>query len=261
MHFPEDKYFHARILERRDIAEDLWIIRVSRDAGFSFKAGQYATLGVVKDGQLRERAYSIVSAPFEETLEFFLELVPQGELTPLLYKRQVGDELTVRKFARGRFALDTASGRTNHFLMATVTGAAPLISIVRSLCRQFERGEFAGEHKLYLLHGASHSGELGYLQELEQRASEHSWFNYIPTISRHWEDPSWQGEVGRVDDLIRKYGDLWGLTPENTTAYLCGHPLMIENGKGILVRRGWAKREIEEEFYFVPARIPIAARI
>jgi len=58
-------------------------------------------LGAITDGKHLERAYSIVSAPFEETLKFFLELVPQGDLRPLPYQRQVGDELTLRKAARG----------------------------------------------------------------------------------------------------------------------------------------------------------------
>jgi len=57
-----------------------------------------------------------------------------------------------------------------------------------------------------------------------------------------------------VEDLVRKYTDLWGLTPETTSAYLCGHPAMIENGKGILKRRGWQKDGMQEEVYFIPAK-------
>jgi NAD(P)H-flavin reductase len=58
--------------------------------------------------------------------------------------------------------------------------------------------------------------------------------------------------VGRVEDVIRKYTDLWKLTPETTSAYLCGHPKMIENSSGILARRGWAKEHVKQEIYFVP---------
>src|SRR5215470_19199719 len=89
---PSDKHYVAKILERKDLSEDLWLIRVDPGGPFSFKAGQYATLGV-DDGEKRiERAYSIVSSPYEiGALEFFIELVPQGELTPYLYRLQVGD--------------------------------------------------------------------------------------------------------------------------------------------------------------------------
>jgi ferredoxin-NADP reductase len=57
-----------------------------------------------------------------------------------------------------------------------------------------------------------------------------------------------------VDDLVRKYTDSWGLTPGNTRAYLCGHPSMIENTKGILKRRGWEKEAVKEEAFFIPGK-------
>src|SRR5437879_7225857 len=85
MPFPGDKHFHARILERRDLSPDLWLVRLDPGAPFKFLAGQYATLGVEQNGKRIERAYSIVSSPYEDGLEIFLELVHHGELTTLLY--------------------------------------------------------------------------------------------------------------------------------------------------------------------------------
>jgi ferredoxin--NADP+ reductase len=81
----------------------------------------------------------------------------------------------------------------------------------------------------------------------------------VPTISRPWEDEKWAGETGRVDDLLRKYSDLWGLDAKNTIAYLCGHPEMIENGKGILKRAGFAKENIKEEVYWIPGKESVAS--
>ena len=106
--------------------------------------------------------------------------------------------------------------------------------------------------KLFILEGASRSSELGYSAELEKAASEVSWLTYVATVSRPKEDEGWSGEIGRVDDLIRKYTDLWNLTPENTKVYLCGHPGMIENVKGIAKRRGWQDGAIKAEAFFVP---------
>ena len=91
-----DKFYSARIVERRDISSDLWIIRVDPGGEYCYEAGQYATLGVVTPEKHYERAYSIVSAPHEKLLEFFVELVPQGDLTPRLYQDRVGDEFTLR---------------------------------------------------------------------------------------------------------------------------------------------------------------------
>ena len=89
---------------------------------------------------------------------------------------------------------------------------------------------------------------------MEKVAAEAPWLRYVPTVSRPWEDPEWKGEKGRTDDLIRKYLDVWGLTPEDTTAYLCGHPNMVESGRGILLRAGWDKRGIQDEVYFPPGK-------
>ena len=249
-----NQFYSARIVERRNISDELVVVQVEPGGDFRFAPGQYATLGVVTPEKHYERAYSIASAPHERLMEFFIELVPQGELTPRLFSRNVGDEITLRKVAKGRFTQDTASGRMNHLLIATVTGVAPFVSYARSLYQQWKNGEFHGEHKFFLLEGASQSRELGYYDELARLSCEVPWFFYAPTISRPWEDRCWEGETGRVDDLVRKYADDWNLGPANTTVYLCGHPSMVDNVKGILHRRRWEPSSVKEEVYFKPSK-------
>src|SRR5215467_3320457 len=129
----EDKYYRARITKRVDFAPDLWSIRVLAGGDFKFAPGQYATLGIEGPSKISQRPYSIVSSPYEDEIEFFFELVPHGELTPQLYKLQLGDELLMRKAPKGRFTLDSKSGRTNHLLVSTVTGIAPFVSYIRTL--------------------------------------------------------------------------------------------------------------------------------
>jgi ferredoxin--NADP+ reductase len=244
-------FYSAEILERREISDDLWIIRVDPGGDFRFLPGQYATLGVAGPDKTHERPYSIVSAPHEKSLEFFIELVPQGDVTPRLHACGIGAKLTLRPTAKGKLLLDLSGGRTNHLLLATVTGVSPFVSYVRALCPQWKDAKEAGGHRLFLMEGASRSWELGYREELVRTAGEVSWLTYVPTVSRPWDDKGWSGEVGRVDDLIRKYTDLWGLTPENTTVYLCGHPAMIENARGIVKRRGWSEDAVKHEAFFV----------
>jgi ferredoxin--NADP+ reductase len=256
-----DKHYQARILERRDLSPDLWIVRVDPGGPFEFRAGQFATLGVEQNGKRIERAYSIASSPYENELEFFVELVPHGDLTPDLFRLNKGDALLCRKIAKGRFTLDLTSGRTNHLLVSTVTGVAPYLSYVRTLYQDWKKGgsPMPGNHKLYCLQGASRSWEFGYREELERYANETPWFKYVPTVSRPWEDPNWRGETGRADDLVRKYAGTWDLRPEETTGYLCGHPTMVENVRGILQRAGWKKDAVHEEVYFQPSKTGTAA--
>jgi len=84
------------------------------------------------------------------------------------------------------------------------------------------------------------------------------WLKYVPTISRPWDDLDWRGEVGRVDDLVRKYTDMWGLSGENSLGYLCGHPGMVEHSKNILGRIGFGRDNLKEEIYWIPPK-PAAA--
>jgi ferredoxin/flavodoxin---NADP+ reductase len=250
----EDRFYHAEVTKRVDFAPDLWMFRIRSGGEFNFLPGQYATLGVEPEGGKRvERPYSIASSPVEDELEFFFELVPEGALTPLLHKLQPGDRLLMRKVPKGKFSLDLQTGKTNHLLISTVTGVAPFVSYVRTLHKEWKEGRFDGTHKLYLLNGASRPWEFGYLDELNHFDRELPWFKYVPTVSRPWDHADWPGEIGRADDILRKYADHWELEPSNTLVYLCGHPDMIEHSKAILKRRGFTdKGAVKEEVYWIP---------
>lgn len=247
-----DKYMVATITQRQDHAEDLWSIRVRPEHALTFKPGQYVAFGLLDhDSKVLERAFSIVSCPVEDELEFYIERVPGGALSPRLYELGVGDPVQMRKKAKGIFALDTVSGHTKHYLICTVTGVAPYVSMIRTLLREETAGRpFGGT--LVLMQGAATSDEFAYAREIEAAAQKVSWLTYVPTISRPWEDPDWTGERGRVDDLVRKYSDQLGLRPEETTGYLCGNPGMIVNARGILKRRGFGEKAIKEETYWAP---------
>jgi ferredoxin/flavodoxin---NADP+ reductase len=257
MAIARDKFQKIEILERKDYCADLWSIRVRGEDKLAFKPGQYATLGVEQGGKVVQRAYSIVSSPIEDDIEFFFELVPEGDLTPLLFKLGVGDNLWMRRQARGLFLLDGASGHTHHLLLCTVTGVAPYVSMVRSFAKGMAGGT-AANAQLVIVQAASRSWEFAYREELEALSRSYTWLQYIPTVSRPWEEADWKGEVGRIEDIARKYIDTMALEPSKTTAYLCGHPQMIENCKGILSRRGFSKDQVREEIYWIPAKAPKA---
>jgi ferredoxin--NADP+ reductase len=246
------KHMEAEIVSRRDLAADLWIVKLRLPEPLPFKPGQYVTLGVPEGGKLLERPYSVVSSPVESEMEVFFELVPHGALTPRLYELGPGSHLFVRRTAKGVFTFDHTSGRTKHFMLATVTGVAPFVSAARTFWAAQQQGGPPPGHHLYLLEGASRSWELGYEREMAELAAQVSWLSYVPTISRPWEDAAWTGERGRVDDLVRLYLDRFGCRPGETSGYLCGHPGMIEVGRGILHRAGFPSETVTEEKFWVP---------
>jgi ferredoxin--NADP+ reductase len=238
----------AELIERRDVAANLAVFRFLVAEQPSFTAGQYATIGIAADGDVIERPYSIVSSPYEPFLEFFVELVPGGVITPKLWELKLGSTILVRRRIVGHFTLDSTVNR--HLMLATVTGVAPFVSILRT--QQIERARgTASDHQLLVIHGASRAADFGpYLSELEE-LSRAGWLSYRPTISRPWEEPNWKGETGRVEDIVRKHADQLGLDHSNSVAYACGHPEMVEHVKDILARARFLKDQIREEEYFI----------
>ena len=191
---------------------------------FTFVPGQYCTIGV--DGI--ERPYSIVSSPREPLIELFVELIwpPNGQLTPLLHKLKVGDSVSLRRRAKGKFVLNR--DYRNHVMVATVTGVAPFVSMLRH-----ELGPPGDSAGFYVLQGASYIDEFGYDTELTALAAKHSNTRFVPTCSRP-EDPrntAWRGETGRVNTIVERHIRDWGLRPAETCIYVCGNPQMIEDVK------------------------------
>lgn len=229
------KLAETKVLERRELTPDLWLMWVEKPEGFAYKPGQYCTLGV--DGI--ERAYSIASAPHEDALEIFIELVPYeegGHLTPLLYDLKPGDALTIRPRAKGIFTFNP--NFKNHVLVATVTGVAPYVSYIRDYLHRGETG-----HRFFVLEGASYQDEFGYDDELSRCAEERpDLAAFVPTVSRPDDarNAGWQGETGRVNAIVESQVERLGLTHADTLIYACGHPGMIEDVKARMIPKGFA---------------------
>ena len=237
------KLAQTKVLRREKLTGDLWLMWLEKPDGFAFKPGQYCTIGV--DGI--ERAYSIASAPHEDDLELFIELVPYeegGHLTPLLYELQRGDTVTIRPRAKGIFTFNP--NFKNHALVSTVTGVVPYVSYIRDY---LHRGERAG-HRFYVLEGASYQDEFGYDEEFIRYAKQYpELVKFIPTVSRPDEarNAGWQGETGRVNAIVEAQVARLGLKQEDTLIYACGHPGMIEDVKARMAPLGYA---VDEERFW-----------
>ena len=235
------KLLESKVTKRIDVTEDLLIIWITKPDEYSFKPGQYCTIGI--DGL--ERAYSIVSAPHENELELFVELVPppDGMLTPEIWKLKEGDTVSIRPRAKGIFTFKPKYNK--HLFVATVTGVVPYISILRDYLYHNQTG-----HDFYLLFGASYQTEFTYKDEIDEISKNHSEFiKFVPTGSRPKEaaNSSWEGETGRVNEIVGKYIENFELDAENTLIYACGHPGMIEDVKEKWVPNGF---KVDEERFW-----------
>ncbi len=211
----------AEVRELRQVTDNLLIFKTSRPPDFDFTPGQAVKLGL---GGVR-RSYSIVSAPHEPFLEFFVELVPGGAMSARLAALRPGDVVELPPRPKGSFVLDMAVSR--YLMIATVTGVNPFVSMLRE---QFHRGD--GGRVFHLLQGASFQDEFGYRDELQALAATHAdTLIYRPTVSRPGEprNAGWTGATGRVDELVGAYLPEAGLEPGTTTVYACGNPGMVDS--------------------------------
>ncbi|MEE9226540.1 MAG: ferredoxin--NADP reductase [Acidobacteriota bacterium] len=237
---PKEPFSRAKILERRDVTPTLLVLKLEREGSFTFRPGQFCTLGI--DGI--ERAYSLVSSPHESFLEIFIEVVEGGALTPRFRELQPGDTLCIRPEAKGTFTLEPE--RQHQVMVATVTGVAPFISMIRHAFH----GDPPG-NTLYLLQGASYQDEFTYREEMESLASRHpDLFHYLPTVSRPSEarNRGWTGSSKRVNLIVEELIDKFSLRPDATQFYACGNPGMIEDVKKRLVPGGFP---VKEEKYWM----------
>lgn len=238
---PRARLPRAEVVHRVDITDDLMVLKLQLSTPYSYKAGQYCTLG----RQGVERAYSLASAPEEDLLEVFVELVPlpDGVLTPIMWDMKVGDTMSIRPRAKGIFTLDRRYHK--HLMVATVTGVSPYVGIVRSYLMNGEEG-----HHFYILQGASYQDEFTYRDELEAIARDHpDVVTYVPTVSRPNEqrNTGWTGATGRVNIIVEDWIKCWELTQDDVLVYACGHPGMIEDLKERLEPKGY--RVKEERFW------------
>lgn len=220
----------VKVTDVRLVTPDLVRFMLAKPEGFTFVPGQSVKVGL---GGI-QRSYSIVSAPHETHLEFFVELVAGGRMSEQLRRLRPGDAVTLGR-PKGGFRFD--EGYPHHLMIATVTGINPFVSILRDYA-QVRLG--VSKHHFHLLHGASFQTEFGYREELEALAARHpGLLTYVPTVSRP-DDPvnrGWEGRRGRVDALIDDYLIQAGLGPADTLVYACGHGAMLD-----LVRERYGAR-------------------
>ena len=259
--------YNATVVDRVDLTDTLSIFLVLPDrlpARPWFAAGQYCVLGLnnmvdTALGSVR-RSMSIASPPEDDgPIEFYIRRVARPEsrnpLTHLLWKLRGGDRLYMRTVAAGVFTIADTIGiedRRMRILVASGTGLAPFVSMVRSEVRRNPATDLSG---WVLLHGASRVAELGYRQEL-LGLSDTNHLRYWGTISRPSEDSEWRGDIGRVETFFEpaRLRDLErrlslppdGLTPHTAVVYVCGLTGTITATMSLLVERG-----------FIPHALPI----
>lgn len=238
---------NSTLTERIEITPELLILRVQPDDGVpQFKAGQYVALGLPGSAprcagalpeedapaadKLIKRAYSIGSSSQQrEYLEFYIAVVPDGSLTSRLAALQPGARLFTQPKVTGTFTLDEVADHRNLVLVATGTGLAPFMSMIRS------DAVWTPERRVTLIHGVRYPSDFAYTEEIEGLIGLGRPLEYFPIASRAGEE--YQGRKGRIQVLFQE--EIVAPDPTIDSVFLCGNPAMTEEMEQILIARGF----------------------
>lgn len=236
--------FHVEtVLSVHHWTDRLFSFTTTRDVGLRFSNGHFTMIGLMVDSKPLLRAYSIVSANYEEHLEFLSIKVPDGPLTSRLQHIQVGDEIIVGKKPTGTLLVDYLLPAKRLYLFATGTGLAPFMCIIRDP-ETYERFE-----EVVLVHGVRQVAELAYSDYIENELPQHELLGeminghlkYYPLVTR--EAFKHQGRITEVIDngqMVRDLG-LPELNPAEDRAMICGSPGMLRDLKAMLEARGFTE--------------------
>ena len=234
-------FLTERVLSVHHWTERLFSFTTTRDAGLRFLNGHFTMIGLLVNGKPLLRAYSVASANYEDHLEFLSIKVPDGPLTSRLQHLQVGDSILVGRKPTGTLVVDYLRPGKRLYLLATGTGLAPFLSIVRDP-EVYERFEH-----IVLVHGVRKVDELAYHDLFTQHLPQHEYLGeavsaklrYVPTVTR---EPF--RTMGRIPQLIRS-GELAAqlglpdMAPGEDRAMICGSPAMLRELKALLEERGF----------------------
>ncbi|HTK01048.1 MAG TPA: ferredoxin--NADP reductase [Bordetella sp.] len=259
----ESKYTRQTVTEVHSwVPGKLFSLRVTRDPGFIFKAGQFARVGLPEsDAPGAEptlwRAYSMVSGPLDNELEFYSIVVPEGAFSPRLATLKAGDALYVEKNPYGFLTIDRFGPAGAHpgaaqsgeysdlWLLASGTGLSAYLSILR------DPATWTTFRRIILVHGVRTAQELAYRQEIEGWSSLPEFAGihradprkliYLPIATRETLPGMPQERLttliqdGRLETLVGER-----LDPSHARVMLCGNPAMLADARKLLGEKGFA---------------------
>jgi ferredoxin--NADP+ reductase len=250
-------FLEETVLSVHHWTDRLFSFTTTRDPTLRFSNGHFTMIGLrLETGKPLLRAYSIVSANYEEHLEFLSIKVQDGPLTSRLQHIKVGDKIIVGRKPTGTLLINYLLPGKNLYLIGTGTGLAPFLSVARDP-ETYERFE-----KVIVVHGVRDVAELAYREYLTHELPDHEFLGemvtnqmlYYPTVTR--EPFVNQGRVTTLIETGKMQSDLGlpPLDPANDRVMLCGSPGMLRDLKHMLEKRGFMEGNTTKQGDFVIER-------
>ncbi len=193
-----------------------------------FRPGQFAQVSIFGTGEFPA---SLPPSPTES--ETFFTIRQVGSATAALHQLKPGAQFGVRGPYGNGFPMASYHGQNLVFVAGGI-GLIPLRSgIVYALKNRAQYG------RIQVFYGSRNPRDLMYLASLREWEKT-AGFECHLTVDR--ADASWTGHVGVVGGLFKKPGV--SIPVENTTAFVCGPPVMFRFVIKDLVAMGFKDNHI-----------------
>lgn len=219
------------IVSAERVSDSVTQLLVQPDKDCFYLAGQYVDL---KIGELPERPYSMAGNSNAGFLEFHIRKVEGGLVSNFVYEELPVGEGVRFSSPQGIACID-ATPQRNVLLVASGTGLAPILSIIRELG---QRG-FRREMKLYF--AARRQRDFYFVDEIEKLDQQ---FENL-SVSLIQQEPSSSVRYGELDAIVaEELGN-----PFDVTCFLAGSPALVQQVRGALLKQGVDQRNIfSDEF-------------
>ena len=214
---------------------------ITRPESYRFEAGQFSRLGFYEGGGFIWRAYSVISAEYADTLEYFVVLIEGGPMSALLDKIQEGDSILLDKTAQGFFLPGRFPDGRDLVMLCTGSGIAPFLSMLHQpeIWQRFDT--------LALAHSVSYPSELvfneflGSLKEHPLVGEFAHKLRFVPVTTRGTEEGTLHFRLPEAlkNGSLSTAFDL-PFSKEHSRFMLCGNPQMVQDTFKALLGMGYA---------------------
>ena len=232
------KQFSTEVLSLRDLTHDIKEVRLKLldPPELEFRAGQFIQFEVPEYELTDEpvyRAYSASSDPDERNvIELEIRLVPNGICTTYVHRHlKEGEAITING-PYGDFYLQD----TDHdiIFIAGGSGMAPVKSILLEMART------GNPRRARYFFGAKSKRDLFLVDEMRALERQLPDFGFVPALSEPDTNDHWEGETGLITEVVDRRVE----SAQNTEAYLCGSPFMIDACIEVLKAKGMPEERI-----------------
>ena len=214
----------VNVTEVEHYTDKLFRIRTERPRSFRFTAGEFTMIGL-PDTNIT-RAYSFTSGPGDDYLEFYSIKVPNGPLTSALQNIQVGNSIEVSERTTGTLTLANIELGGDLWLLATGTGIAPFVSILR------DPSTYDCFENIHVAWSVRTKDELNSYSDFLSEMP----IDFTPIVT---QDKSWTGLNKRITTKISAGVLLPELDPITNKVMICGSMDFNTDIKSMLNEYNW----------------------